>query len=253
MSSSSSSLVAGPEVGTAEEKGMMTAAAEDDTMAAMDQKRASRKKKLQDGTVAWAAAEMQIEGVRSFDLEEKLASKSRYPAGFVKTMLGKEVSVAHFQKEGFNNPIHVPDKTDLDLKMPSAAGKTFGVQDIRSAVGSRRCVDVIDCRTQKNLTMTMKDWHRYFEEEKEARTSILNVISLEFSNTKLDSQVSSPRVVRQLDWIDKAWPRHLKDMQTEATNTVEDMMYPKVQKYCLMSVEKCYTDFHIDFGGSSVW
>ena len=28
---------------------------------------------------------------------------------------------------------------------------------------------------------------------------------------------------------------------------------PQVQKYCLMSVEKCYTDFHIDFGGSSVW
>lgn len=27
----------------------------------------------------------------------------------------------------------------------------------------------------------------------------------------------------------------------------------KVQKYCLMSVEGCYTDFHIDFGGSSVW
>lgn len=31
------------------------------------------------------------------------------------------------------------------------------------------------------------------------------------------------------------------------------MMYPKVQKYCLMSVKGCYTDFHIDFGGTSVW
>lgn len=31
------------------------------------------------------------------------------------------------------------------------------------------------------------------------------------------------------------------------------MMYPKVQKYCLMSVKNCYTDFHIDFGGTSVW
>ena len=30
-------------------------------------------------------------------------------------------------------------------------------------------------------------------------------------------------------------------------------MYPKVQKYCLMSVRGCYTDFHIDFGGTSVW
>jgi len=31
------------------------------------------------------------------------------------------------------------------------------------------------------------------------------------------------------------------------------MMYPKVQKYCLMSVGGCYTDFHVDFGGTSVW
>lgn len=31
------------------------------------------------------------------------------------------------------------------------------------------------------------------------------------------------------------------------------MKYPKVQKYCLMSPKECYTDFHIDFGGTSVW
>lgn len=24
-------------------------------------------------------------------------------------------------------------------------------------------------------------------------------------------------------------------------------------RYCLMSVEGCFTDFHIDFGGTSVW
>ena len=28
---------------------------------------------------------------------------------------------------------------------------------------------------------------------------------------------------------------------------------PYVQKYCLMGVKDCYTDFHIDFGGTSVW
>lgn len=24
-------------------------------------------------------------------------------------------------------------------------------------------------------------------------------------------------------------------------------------RYCLMSVKGCYTDFHVDFGGTSVW
>ncbi len=70
---------------------------------------------------------------------------------------------------------------------------------------------------------------RYFSSA--SRTAVLNVLSLEFSGTKLDSQVGSPRIVRQIDWIDKAWPRHLKDLQVETTNNPEDMMYPKV---CLL-------------------
>lgn len=58
---------------------------------------------------------------------------------------------------------------------------------------------------------------------------------------------------RQVDWVDCVWPRHLKESQIEATNVLEEMKYPKVQKYCLMSVKGCYTDFHVDFGGTSVW
>lgn len=59
--------------------------------------------------------------------------------------------------------------------------------------------------------------------------------------------------MRQLDWVDTVWPQHLKDCQTESTNIIHKMKYPKVQKYCLMSVKGCYTDFHIDMGGTSVW
>lgn len=53
--------------------------------------------------------------------------------------------------------------------------------------------------------------------------------------------VSAPRAVREIDWIDHVWP------SKEGNN------WPKVQKYCLMSVGGSYTDFHVDFGGSSVW
>ena len=67
----------------------------------------------------------------------------------------------------------------------------------------------------------------------------MNVISLEFSHTKLAEKVRRPMVVRELDWVETVWPR--------ASNP------PKVQLYCLMSVRQCYTDFHIDFGGTSVF
>merc|ERR1712070_1085416 len=77
----------------------------------------------------------------------------------------------------------------------------------------------------------------------EYRDKILNVISLEFSDTKLARDVRGPKFVQELDWIRNIWPTYRK----------KDNDYPKVQHYCLMSVKGCYTDFHIDFGGTSVW
>ena len=128
---------------------------------------------------------------------------------------------------------------------------SFTISDVRNYVGAKRMVDIMDCTTQKNSEMTMKEWEEYYISPN--RTRKLNVISLEFSNTKLDPLVYSPKIVRQIDWTDNVWPRHLKDQQTEGTNDMRSMFYPKVQKYCLMSVKGCYTDFHIDFGGTSVW
>lgn len=43
-----------------------------------------------------------------------------------------------------------------------------------------------------------------------SRHKILNQISYEFSGTALGRQVRSPRFVRELDWIDHAWPISVK-------------------------------------------
>ena len=72
----------------------------------------------------------------------------------------------------------------------------------------------------------------------------LNVISLEFSYTNLAKMIKSPTVVRELDWIELCW-------KNRGGNCLKN--YPRVQYYCLMGVEGSYTDFHIDFGGTSVW
>ena len=140
------------------------------------------------------------------------------------------------------------DKAGLGMRVPST---NFSVKDVRSCVGSKRIIDVIDVNTQKALKMTMKEWCEYFE--KFPRQKLLNVISLEFSHTKLENYVEVPLVVRQLDWIEIAWPPMLRQLQTESTNQIGKMKYPKVQKYVLMSVAQSYTDFHIDMGGTSVW
>lgn len=103
-----------------------------------------------------------------------------------------------------------------------------------------------------------------------ASDRILNQISYEFSGTLLNDLVRSPQIVRDVDWIDHAWPAeqkprthnstgsgHPQKNSTKSTKKVSkgnhSLEYPVVQYYCLTSAAGSYTDFHIDFGGSSVW
>jgi F-box and leucine-rich repeat protein 10/11 len=125
--------------------------------------------------------------------------------------------------------------------MPS---NNFQVSDVKSCVGSKRLLDVYSFSNRKNFKMTMKDWCEYYENRsKNCQGQILNVINLEFSNTKLETYVEAPSVVRQLDWMETVWPKSL----------VTKLEGPKVQKYVIMSIEGCFTDFHIGMGGTSAW
>jgi len=44
-----------------------------------------------------------------------------------------------------------------------------------------------------------------------------------------------------------------EQFQSIDANHFENFERPEVAKYCLMSPQSSYTDFHVDFGGSSVW
>jgi len=136
-----------------------------------------------------------------------------------------DFTLKYIQQNGFVTPVLIKTKHGLGIKIPD---KTFTVHDVKQHVGSRRMLDVMDVTTQKDFEMTMKEWCTYFDEIPHQR--LLNVISLEFSHTKLENMVESPSIVRQIDWVDWVWPKHLKESQTEATNAVDDMKYPKVKK-----------------------
>ena len=180
---------------------------------------------------------------------EELYKKKVYPAYFVKEMKGEDVTVEHFQKTGFKNPIFVREMSGLNMKIPDTS---FSISDVKNMVGGKRILEVMNTATQSNAEMTLKDWEEWWTAPDRDETK-LNVISLEFSHTRLDKEVIAPRVVRQIDFVDNVWPRHLKDSQEDTTNDMSRMLYPKVQKYCLMSIAGCYTDFHVDLGGTSVW
>lgn len=165
-------------------------------------------------------------------------------------------------------------------------GNTVTVRHIADVIGHLFPVRVMDVEHQEELQgWTMGDLVDYFEDEQrlhqqqqasasnnskdhqqsvydnhrfqrkaaqkastlllnDQRPKILNQISLEFSDTPLKKHVVSPQFVRDLDWIDNSWPSELRNTQQS---------YPAVKYYCLTSTAGCYTDFHVDFGGTSVW
>ncbi|RXN15979.1 lysine-specific demethylase 2B-like isoform X1 [Labeo rohita] len=191
----------------------------------------------------------EITNIRGFSVEDKLESNS-YNDEFVQYMEGKDFTYEYVQREALRTPLVFKAKDGLGIRMPDPE---FTVSEIKGLVGSRRAVDVMDVSTQKGSEMSMAQFVRYYETPEDERDKLFNVISLEFSHTKLENLIKRPTVVDLVDWVDNMWPRHLKQKQTEATNVMSEMKYPKVQRYCLMSVKGCFTDFHIDFGGTSVW
>ena len=56
-------------------------------------------------------------------------------------------------------------------------------------------VDVMDVNTQKGIEMTMAQWTRYYETPEDEREKLYNVISLEFSHTRLENMVQRPSTV----------------------------------------------------------
>ncbi|CAL9683430.1 unnamed protein product [Knipowitschia caucasica] len=191
----------------------------------------------------------EIDNIRGFSVEEKVTSNI-YTSSFVQVLQGEDFTYEYVQREGLRKPLIFKEKDGLGIRMPDPQ---FTVSEIKGLVGSRRSVDVMDVSTQKGLEMSMAQFVRYYETPEKDRDKLFNVISLEFSHTKLETLIRRPTVIDQVDWVDNMWPPDLKHSQTEATNVISEMKYPKVQRYCLMSVKGCYTDFHIDFGGTSVW
>ncbi|KAF2760104.1 hypothetical protein EJ05DRAFT_498076 [Pseudovirgaria hyperparasitica] len=146
-----------------------------------------------------------------------------------------------FQLDDYEYENYPDDGQDkLDMVMPQG----LTVRRVAELYGPREPVEVIEVKSQEGSgrKWDMGRWADYYEDTSEEKI-IRNVISLEVSQSKLGRLIRRPRVVREMDLQDAVWPQE----------EIDKGLVPKVQFYCLMSVADCYTDFHIDFGGSSVF
>uniref|UniRef100_A0A4W6D304 Lysine-specific demethylase PHF2 n=1 Tax=Lates calcarifer TaxID=8187 RepID=A0A4W6D304_LATCA len=149
---------------------------------------------------------------------------------------GSQLTMDYLEENGFNEPILVQKKDGLGMSMPAP---TFYISDVENYVGPDVGVDVVDVTKQTDSKMKLKEFVDYYYSTN--RKKVLNVINLEFSDTRMNSIVESPQIVRRLSWVENYWP--------------DDALLgkPKVTKYCLICVKDSYTDFHIECGGASVW
>ncbi|KAL9603962.1 MAG: hypothetical protein Q9179_002024 [Wetmoreana sp. 5 TL-2023] len=127
----------------------------------------------------------------------------------------------------------------LDMVIP----QNLTVRKVAELYGPEEKVEVIDVKSQngEGKRWNMRRWADYYENT--SNKVVRNVISLEVSQSTLGRLIRRPQIVRELDLQDSVWPAEL----------LAKGEFPRVQFYCLMSVADCFTDFHIDFGGSSVF
>lgn len=136
-------------------------------------------------------------------------------------------------------PIMTKDTNDIGLRLPLVQI----LRDIVNKIGYDLPINIIDVSKQNEIRdRTLSEYLEYIEHRTHEHKT-LNLISLELSGTALNSNILAPNIVREIDWVDLFYP-------IEKRSRGE---YPQVQKYCLIGMKSSYTDFHVDFGGTSVW
>ncbi|KAA0193943.1 Histone lysine demethylase PHF8 [Fasciolopsis buskii] len=165
----------------------------------------------------------------------------------VQEVSGYDINGHELTIRGFDKPLLVGKRDGLRIRVPSCS---FLPSNLLSYIDPHHIVDVIDVREQVEIQMTLEELVEHFAAS--PRTRLLNMLSLEFSQTRLSEVVEPPHVVSELSLVTNCWVSDTFDDEADDPSGLSNSV-PSVQKYCLLSMCGSYTDFHIDFGGSSVW
>ncbi|CAI2351391.1 unnamed protein product [Caenorhabditis sp. 36 PRJEB53466] len=147
----------------------------------------------------------------------------------------------------------VREKEGLGMVMPE---KDFDLEDVVDVMGPDYEVDTIDVYNQNTYSMKLSTFLKKFRDNS-PRKHLYNFLSLEFSdNIVMKEKAKPPRFVQDISMVNRLWPdecgeEYIRLLQKE--EFLPEEQRPKVEQFCLSGMAHSYTDFHIDFGGSSVY
>ncbi|CAI4221031.1 unnamed protein product [Auanema sp. JU1783] len=150
----------------------------------------------------------------------------------------------------------IKKKDDLCLKMPD---NDFYIDSLLDIFGGDYVVDTIDVYKQATVAMKLSSFVSRFKSQERER--LYNFLSLEFSRSeKMRDLVAPPITVNKISFVHRLWPDchdpvNWNPSLEKAVKIAEEqkLSKPDVALFCLCGMAGSYTDFHIDFGGSSVW
>ena len=171
----------------------------------------------------------------------------------------------YWNKYGFCNPIYFPPGEKPEgLKIGITKRDQNGMlEDIKGHVGPGITIKYIDTLDQEEYWCELEDFIEYKKgkagrvclpnvENPNGRKLRINVISLEYTKTNMAMKniVKAPLVMRETSWVQKYWPKKT----TEGKDVIDTKDEPpSFMNYCLMSDKDSFTEWHVDFGGTSVW
>ncbi|WKY03619.1 hypothetical protein Q1695_004962 [Nippostrongylus brasiliensis] len=161
----------------------------------------------------------------------------------------------------------IKEARGLEMRVPEKS-ENFGLGAIVEIFGRPFRVDTIDVFRQVTHSMSIGSFYDKMIDKERPR--LYNILSLEFSqNEAMRKMVSPPILVPELSFVHKLWPdkNDLINWDPELDYLPSSMKVrqivevleehrrnkPEVALFCLCGMAGSYTDFHIDFGGSSVW
>uniref|UniRef100_A0A0K0ERT8 Glycos_transf_1 domain-containing protein n=1 Tax=Strongyloides stercoralis TaxID=6248 RepID=A0A0K0ERT8_STRER len=194
-----------------------------------------------------------IEGFK-YNINDILTDSRYEREDLYKVVQAKELTLTYFRLNGTSTPILV-DGTPQELGMEMPDKDFLTMDKIVSICGKSLEIDVIKVGKFETIKMTLEDFGKTFSKPPEERDVLLNSLSLEFSYNKLSKYVRAPSFVKDMDWVIRYWPDILKINQLKYIDEkgISLKRAPNVHHYCLVSMKHSYTDFHMDFGGTSVW